>query len=154
MKQLNLFSPKIIYTDYSHNDMVGRLGEILATYYLEVLGVRCEHVRTHGCDLWCETRDGLMLKCEVKSTTILQSKYDKEQPDRTRYQFFLNDFQKNNSDFHAFVALDRSMVLFYPNEDLPKCRSKSIGHTKFSNEAIEYSLSYTLKKVSENRKAA
>lgn len=146
---MNVFSPSIVHTNYAHNDRVGRLGELLTCYYLEVLGVKCEHVRAHGCDLWCETADGRMLRCEVKSTTKLVSKYDTKRKNRFSYQFSMQDIQKQQADFHAFVALDKSLVLFYPNEDLPKCSNKSIGHTKFTSEAIESSLSYTLQRLTK-----
>lgn len=146
---MNVYSPSIVHTNYTHNDRVGRLGELLTCYYLEVLGVKCEHVRAHGCDLWCETADGTLLRCEVKSTTKLVSTYETHRKNKSVYKFYLQDIQKQQADFHAFVALDKSLVLFYPNEDLPKCLTKSIGHTKFTNEAIEASLSYTLQRLTE-----
>jgi len=146
-----LFSPDINHRDFDHNDDVGRIGELLTSYYLEIYKVRCEAVRRQGCDLWCETRELGMLKCEVKATTHLVRKGHSK---GSRYNFFTSTLQKNNSDFHAFVALDRGLVLFYPSCELSAGSTKNIGPSKFTVPNIKASLDYTFKVLEDIKKAA
>jgi len=146
-----LFSPDISHGDFDHNDNIGRIGELLTSYYLEIYKVSCEAVRRQGCDLWCETRELGMLKCEVKSTTKAQHT---KSSDKTRYNFFTRSYQKERSDFHAFVALDLGLVLFYPSCELPTGRTKNIGPSKFTEPNIKASLDYTFKVLEDIKKAA
>ena len=69
---MDLFIPQIDTEDFD-GGQVGRLGEILTTFNLELHGIRTEIVRGQGSDLWCELPCGDMLRCEDKTARAMNS---------------------------------------------------------------------------------
>ena len=92
---------------------VGRVGENLASYYLEVNGINCSIVDRRGADIWCRHPSGKMFDMEVKSTRKLHL------ADRVlaaRYSFVINKKEANQFmltclDTNKFRILRRDTVI-------------------------------------------
>ena len=113
---MSLFPPQLIAREHDTHQ-VGRIGELLAAYYLELYGIQTEIVRGIGSDLWCTTEDGLMFTCEVKTCHMpyMQSQACREES----YRLHVESNEPRNADMHALVGLDLTSVQYVLTEDLP-----------------------------------
>lgn len=126
----SLLTPQLNIAEPS-TQQVGRIGEILAAYYLELYGVQTELVRTTGCDLWCRGEDGLMFTCEVKTSTA-PSVANHRGYEYSRYRFSAPEGIQRSADIYAFVALDAQAVRFIVSDDLSKCTIKAMKPEDFN----------------------
>lgn len=126
----SLFTPQLNIVEPS-TQQVGRIGEILAAYYLELYGVQTELVRTTGCDLWCRGEDGLMFTCEVKTATA-PSVANHGGYEYSRYRFSTRGGLQRSADIYAFVALDIQTVRFMISDDLTKTTLKTMKPEDFN----------------------
>ena len=92
-----------------HNEGIGRAGEYLCAYRLELAGVRVAHVDVSGHDLWCRTPSGRLVSVQVKATarSVLDSN------GRLCYNFTRRVHENGPEvDVYGFVALDLGLVIF------------------------------------------
>jgi hypothetical protein len=141
----SLFTPQLNIKDPS-NQQVGRIGEILAAYYLELYGVQTEIIRTTGCDLWCRGEDGLMFTCEVK-TTIAPSIANHAGYEYSRYRFSAPEGIQRSADIYAFVALDTQAIRFILSDDLSKCTIKAMKPEDFNPNLMFSDLDACLQRI-------
>jgi len=92
---------------------VGRVGENLAAYYLEVNGINCSIVDRRGADIWCRHPSGKMFDMEVKSTRKL---HYAESLKASRYSFVINKKEANQFmltclETNKFRILSRDTVI-------------------------------------------
>lgn len=88
---------------------IGRQGEFLAAYILETHGVEVHHVDRAGADLWCRTANGIVT-VQVKTCTQPKPTNDRSQ------LYYTFSTQPSDANLHAYVALDREIMLLKPNE--------------------------------------
>ena len=148
---MSLFPPQLIARQHEASQ-IGRLGEILAAYYLELYGVQTEIVRGLGSDLWCTTEDGLMFTCEVKTCHIpyMQGKTCREES----YRFNIVSDVQRRADIHALVGLDLMSVKYVLTEDLPAGGKKILKARHLEVDQIFPSIEDCLVRLADNRKAA
>lgn len=148
---MSLFPPQLIARQHE-SSQIGRLGEILAAYYLELYGIQTEIVRGVGSDLWCTTEDGFMFTCEVKTCHIpyMQGKTCRN----ASYRFHVESDVQRKADIHALVGLDLMSVKYVLTDDLPVGGKKILKAKHLDEAQIFPSLEDTLQRLLENRKAA
>lgn len=147
---MSLIQPKL-NIDEPTTQQVGRIGEILAAYYLELYGVQTEIVRSVGCDLWCSTEDGFMFTCEVKTCTVpMLFKGTWTTP---RYHFGTGSKQQRSADIHAFVALDIQSVKFVASDGLGSATIKTYQEKHFNNSLIFSDLDNCIAALKKNKAA-
>ena len=148
---MSLFPPKDTIDKLS-TYQTGRLGEILATYYLEMYGIGAEIIRGVGSDLWCRQSDGMMFTCEVKTCHIPY--FQSSTCTNPSYRFHIHSDVQRSADIHALVALDIGGVHFMDTSELPVGGKKTLKAHHFSDSWIFPSLETSLKSVLGNKKAA
>jgi hypothetical protein len=84
---------------------IGRAGEFLASYILETFGVEVHHVNRDGADLWCKINNSRIVTVDVKTASKPIS------PKKTRNVYQFHTPGRIIIDYHAFVALDRQLML-------------------------------------------
>ena len=148
---MSLFPPQDTIDKIS-TGQTGRLGELLAAYYLEMYGIGTEIIRGVGSDLWCRRSDGLMFTCEVKTCHIpyVQS----STCTMPSYRFSIVSDVQRSADIHALVALDIGGVHFMDTCELPAGGKKILKAHRFNESWIFPSLETALKSVVGNKKAA
>lgn len=148
---MSLFPPEKA-VDKLERNQTGRLGELLAAYYLELYGISTEIIRGFGSDLWCRMPDDRMFTCEVKtchipyiqgSTCIHPS-----------YKFNINRELQRSAHIHALVALDIKGVHFMDTSELPEGGKKILKEHHFNDSWIFPSLEKALASIPTNNKAA
>lgn len=147
---MSLFTPQAV-VDLGKRQ-VGRLGELITTYYLELYGIHTEIVRGFGCDLWCTTPEGFMFTVEVKTgyKPFLVNDWS-VQP---RYRFNISSDIQRKADVHAFVGLDIEGVIFEATQDIPDGGKKTLSPEALDQSYIFPSIESTLKRLTEIKKAA
>lgn len=147
---MTLFAPQSVVD--LEKRQVGRLGELVATYYLELYGIHTEIVRGHGCDLWCTTPEGLMFTCEVK--TCYEPYLMNAAAVKPSYRFNTDKEIQRKADVHAFVALDIEGVIFQATNDIVDGGKKTLSIKALDSNNIFPSIESTLKRLVEIKKAA
>jgi hypothetical protein len=96
----------------------GRVGENLAAYYLESVGIEASIVDRRGSDIWCRKPDGGMFSLEVKTA---REAY-KFSPNRTRYTYRVRN---RKADHYMMVCLNTNMFRIFSLDELidrwPNC---------------------------------
>jgi hypothetical protein len=148
---MSLFPPQLIAREHDTHQ-VGRIGELLAAYYLELYGIQTEIVRGIGSDLWCTTEDGLMFTCEVKTchTPYMQGQACREES----YRFHVESNAQRKADMHALVGLDLMSVKYVLTEDLPAGGKKILKARHLDDTQIFPSIEGCMQRLADNRKAA
>ena len=92
----------------NENIHIGRRGEFIAAGILEGHGLRTSHVDIERDDLWVKSPDGVIQRCQVKSTL----RPIKVSPERKvhRYNFQLKNAQAYDG-LYDLVALDLSRLI-------------------------------------------
>lgn len=148
---MSLFPPQDTIDKIS-TGQTGRLGELLASYYLEMYGIGTEIIRGIGSDLWCRRSDGMMFTCEVKTCHIPY--VQTSSCTMPSYRFHIHSDVQRSADIHALVALDIGGVHFMNTSELPAGGKKILKAHHFNESWIFPSLETALKSVVENKKAA
>lgn len=146
-----MFSPELSAGELTAGQ-TGRAGEALAIYYLEMLGVQAEIVRTRGCDIWCMDAEGMLFTCEVKTCAVpyMNTEICREKS----YKYHISSAPQRASDVHVFVALDIMGALFVPTSDLPPGGGKLYKARHLDRSLTEPSLQHCLSFLRDNKKAA
>jgi len=94
---------------------VGRIGENLASYYLEAAGIECSIVDRRGSDIWCNSGSKLFT-VEVKSSAKpLRSSVSKSGKEYIYYNF---NIEKKEADQFLLTCLDTNMIRILSREKL------------------------------------
>lgn len=147
---MDLFLPQIDTEDFD-GGQVGRLGEILTTFNLELHGIRTEIVRGQGSDLWCELPCGDMIRCEVKTA---RRPMPNNEGNALYYKFKTASEEQRKCQFFAFVALDTGVIYFMPTDELSPATMKFIPEHKLVDGNMIPSLEYTLDRLGYKLKKA
>ena len=108
---------------------IGRAGEFLASYILETFGIEVHHVSRDGADLWCKVNGSRIVTVDVKTA----SKPSSTKRVHNVYRFHTPG--RVTIDYHAFVALDRQLLLMQPFEpDGPKTTTLSTSSFNETNQ--------------------
>lgn len=148
---MSLFPPEAT-VDKLHSHQTGRIGELLAAYYLELYGINTEIVRGIGSDLWCRSEDNQLFTCEVKTCHIPWM--NSSTCTTPSYRFHVHSDHQRSADIHAFVALDIRGVQFLATSELPTGDKKTLKAHHFNDSLIFSSLERALASLSSNTKAA
>lgn len=97
------------------NTIVGRIGENLASYYLEAAGIECSIVDRRGSDIWANAGSKLFT-VEVKSAAApVLSGTTKSGKEHHYYNFNL---QKKEADQFLLTCLDTNLIRILSREKL------------------------------------
>jgi|TARA_Y100000015_G_scaffold42964_1_gene51597 hypothetical protein len=89
---------------------VGRIGENLASYYLEAQGIECSIVDRRGADIWCKTDADNMFTVEVKTAS---------QPISVQMNKYYNFTIRNKkADQFLLTCLDTNLCRIFSREKL------------------------------------
>ncbi len=115
--------------------IVGRAGEFLTAYHLELLGVSPRIVGGEDFDI-VAIRGNRLLRIQVKTR-------DKTEKIRNTYSFPLSKnkmrLSKDNADIFAFVCLPVEKILFYTPEIIQKSQTLRLQPEDFFKMTIEES---------------
>lgn len=95
--------------------VVGRIGENLASYYLEASGFECSIVDRRGSDIWCKYNSHLFtveVKAGMKATV---SSVNKDGTPALYYNFCI---RKKEADQFFLICLDTNLVRVLSKEKL------------------------------------
>lgn len=92
----------------NENIHIGRRGEFIAASILEGYGLRTSHVDIEHDDLWVKSPDGVIQRCQVKST-LRPIKMSVERK-VSRYGFQLKNAQAYDG-LYVLVAIDISRLI-------------------------------------------
>ena len=115
-----MIKPAVLDRPKLHRNVVGRVGENLAAYYLESIGFECSIVDRRGADIWCRAPNKQLFGLEVKSAYT--------QPSNNGLYAF--HFSKKEADQYMLTCLDTNMVRIFSRERLLERMTSNTMHFK------------------------
>ena len=135
-------SPAVLLDASLRSIEIGRVGENLAAFYLESLGIGCTIVDRRGSDIWCSLPNGHMLRIEVKTATKMTKQEFVQNGVQRCYEKYYFGISKTNltADYFCFVNLTNNIVLFVPRSEMTEGSSKWIKEEEFTERKMKSSL--------------
>lgn len=122
---------------------VGRIGEQLASYYLEHAGVECSVVDRRGSDVWAHIPGGEMFSLEVKTAQELSVRENAYKDRVYTNSYYSYSVRSQDAQEYAFVALDLQLMRILNKRELWRYSKSHMFHFKpdfFSRDALEMDL--------------
>lgn len=137
-----LASPAVLLDSTLGSIEIGRVGENLAAFYLESLGIGCTIVDRRGSDIWCSLPNGHMLRIEVKTASKMTKQEFTQNGVQRCYEKYYFGTSKTNltADYFCFVNLSNNIVLFVPRSEMTDGSSKWIKEDEFTEAKMKSSL--------------
>lgn len=93
---------------------VGRIGENLASYYLEAHGIECSIVDRRGADIWCKTKADKMFTVEVKAA----SHPIKVKDGKKEYLYYNFNVRNKKADQYLLTCLDTNFCRIFDRAEI------------------------------------